>query len=135
MSACIGERTGRSPRSAPTIAKTDGRQRPLGIAALEDKLVQQAVAVVLSQVYEADFLGFSYGFRPGRGQHDALDALSVALVWQCVSWVLMPTFRASLIPWITAGCCGFSSTGLLILGCFGSFGSGCAPECRRTARG
>jgi RNA-directed DNA polymerase len=58
------------------IEKADGRQRPLGVAALEDKLVQQAVATILNQIYEEDFLGFSYGFRPGRSQHQALDALS-----------------------------------------------------------
>ena len=57
------------------IPKTDGRQRPLGIAALEDKVVQHAVGTVLNQIWEEDFLGFSYGFRPGRSQHDALDAL------------------------------------------------------------
>src|ERR1700686_2408475 len=56
------------------IEKSDGRQRPLGVAALEDKIVQQAVATILNQIYEEDFLGFSYGFRPGRSQHDALDA-------------------------------------------------------------
>jgi len=54
------------------IEKAHGRQRPLGVAALEDKLVQQAVATILNQIYEEDFLGFSYGFRPGRSQHDAL---------------------------------------------------------------
>ena len=62
-------------------------QRPLGIA-VEDKIVQQAVTTVLSAIYEVDFLGFSYGFRPGRGQHDALDALSVGLVRKKVNWVL-----------------------------------------------
>ena len=70
------------------IPKADGRQRPLGIAAVEDKIVQQAVVTVLSQIYEEDFLGFSYGFRPGRSQHDALDALSVGLRRKKVSWVL-----------------------------------------------
>src|SRR5215831_8962333 len=62
------------------IQKEDGRQRPLGIAALEDKIVQQAVVTILHQIYEEDFLGFSYGFRPGRSQHDALDALGRAHV-------------------------------------------------------
>ena len=57
------------------IPKPDGRQRPLAIAALEDKIVQRATAAVLNAIYEEDFLGFSYGFRPGRGAHDALDAL------------------------------------------------------------
>jgi group II intron reverse transcriptase/maturase len=70
------------------IPKPDGRQRPLGIAALEDKIVQQAVVWVLAAVYEQDFVGFSYGFRPGRGPHDALDALTVALVERKVNWVL-----------------------------------------------
>ena len=59
------------------IEKADGRQRPLGIAALEDKIVQQAVVTILNQIYEVDFKGFSYGFRPGRGAHQALDALAV----------------------------------------------------------
>jgi retron-type reverse transcriptase len=59
------------------IPKADGRQRPLGIAALEDKVVQQAVVTILNQIYEVDFLGFSYGSRPGRSQHQALDALVV----------------------------------------------------------
>ncbi len=70
------------------IPKPDGRQRPLGVASLEDKVVQQAVVWVLQSIYEQDFLGFSYGFRPGRGCHQALDALSVALTSKRVSWVL-----------------------------------------------
>ena len=61
------------------IPKADGRQRPLAVAALEDKIVQRATAAVLNQIYEEDFLGFSYGFRPGRSQHDALDALMVGI--------------------------------------------------------
>src|SRR3984893_4518518 len=70
------------------IPKSDGRQRPLGVAALEDKLVQQATVTILNQIYEEDFLGSSYGFRPGRSQHDALDALSVALEQKKVNYVL-----------------------------------------------
>jgi RNA-directed DNA polymerase len=70
------------------IPKPDGRQRPLAIAALEDKIVQRAVAAVMSAVYEEDFLGFSYGFRPGRSQHDALDALVVGITGRRVNWVL-----------------------------------------------
>jgi RNA-directed DNA polymerase len=70
------------------IPKADGRLRPLGIAALEDKIVQRAVAEVLNAVYETDFLGFSYGFRPGRGQHDALDALTAGIERRKVNWVL-----------------------------------------------
>jgi RNA-directed DNA polymerase len=70
------------------IPKPDGRQRPLGIAALEDKIVQRAVAQVLNAIYEGDFLGFSYGFRPGRGQHDALDALAVGITSTKVNWIV-----------------------------------------------
>ena len=70
------------------IPKADGRQRPLGIASVEDKVVQQAVNTVLSAIYEEDFLGFSYGFRQGRGQHDALDALTEAIRWRKVNWIL-----------------------------------------------
>jgi group II intron reverse transcriptase/maturase len=70
------------------IAKPDGRQRPLGIAALEDKIVQRALAEVLNAIYEEDFVGFSYGFRPGRGQHDALDALATAITRMKVSWIV-----------------------------------------------
>ncbi len=70
------------------IEKGDGRKRPLGIAALEDKIVQHAVVTILNQIYEVDFLGFSYGFRPGRSQHQALDALSYALVKKKVNYVL-----------------------------------------------
>src|SRR5215472_4496286 len=70
------------------IQKEDGRQRPLGVAALEDKIVQQAVATILNQIYEEDFLGFSYGFRPGCSQHDALDALSYALLKKKVNHIL-----------------------------------------------
>ena len=70
------------------IPKADGRQRPLGIAALEDKIVQQAVVTVLNQIYEADFKGFSYGFRPGRNPHQALDALNAGLQKKRVNWVL-----------------------------------------------
>jgi RNA-directed DNA polymerase len=70
------------------IPKPDGRQRPLGIAALEDKIVQRAVVEVLDAIYETDFLGVSYGFRPGRGQHDALDALAAGIESQAVNWIL-----------------------------------------------
>jgi RNA-directed DNA polymerase len=70
------------------IPKPDGRQRPLAVAALEDKIVQRAVAAVLNAIYEEDFLGFSYGFRPGRGQHDALDALDVAINSTKVNYIL-----------------------------------------------
>src|SRR5215471_5176669 len=75
------------------IQKEDGRQRPLGVAALEDKLVQYAVATILNQIYEEDFLGFSYGFRPGRSQHDALDALSYALLKKKVNYIVDADIR------------------------------------------
>jgi group II intron reverse transcriptase/maturase len=70
------------------IPKPDGRQRPLGVAALEDKIVQQAVVTILNQIYEEDFRGFSYGFRQGRSQHQALDALYVAITRKKVNWML-----------------------------------------------
>jgi RNA-directed DNA polymerase len=75
------------------IPKADGKQRPLGIASLEDKLVQRAVAEVLNAVYEEDFLGFSYGFRPGRSQHDALDALAAGIGNKKVNYVLDADIR------------------------------------------
>jgi RNA-directed DNA polymerase len=75
------------------IPKADGRQRPLGIASLEDKLLQRAVAEVMQAIYEADFLGFSYGFRPGRSQHQALDALAYGLTKKKVNWVLDADIR------------------------------------------
>jgi group II intron reverse transcriptase/maturase len=75
------------------IPKADGRQRPLGVAALEDKIVQQAVVTVLNQIYEADFKGFSYGFRPGRSPHQALDALTVGIQRKRVNWVIDADIR------------------------------------------
>jgi len=70
------------------IPKPDGRQRPIGVPALEDKIVQRATVEVLNAIYEADFKGFSYGFRPNRNQHNALDAVAVALDCKKVNWVL-----------------------------------------------
>ena len=78
------------------IPKADGRLRPLGIASLEDKIVQRAVVEVLNAIYEEDFLGFSYGFRPGRKPHDALDALAVGIYKKKVNWILEADIRSFL---------------------------------------
>jgi group II intron reverse transcriptase/maturase len=82
------------PSRRQYIPKPDGRQRPLGIAALEDKIVQRAMVEVLNAIYETDFLGFSYGFRPGRSQHDALDALAYGINLTAVNWVLDADIRS-----------------------------------------
>lgn len=100
------------------IPKPDGRQRPLGMAALEDKIVRHVVGTVLNQIYEEDFLGFSYGFRPGRSAHDALDALSVGIMRKNVNWVLDATFGTVLGLSPTSGWLRFSSTASGIDGFF-----------------
>src|SRR5260370_552625 len=76
------------------ITKADGLKRPIGIAALEDKVVQQAVVTILNEIYEVDFRGFSYGFRPGRHPHQALDALSVGIQRKKVNWILDADIRS-----------------------------------------
>src|SRR5262249_30757097 len=75
------------------IAKADGRRRPLGVPALEDKIVQRAAATVMNAIYDQDFLGFSYGFRQGRSPHQALDALAVGIGTKKVNWVLDADIR------------------------------------------
>ena len=82
------------PSKRRWIPKPDGRLRPLGIACLEDKIAQQALVMVLNEIYEEDFLGFSYGFRPGRGPHDALDAVWVGIKQRKVNWVLDVDIRS-----------------------------------------
>ena len=81
------------PSRGAFIPKPDGRLRPLGVAALEDKILQRAVVEVLNAIYETDFLGFSYGFRPGRSPHHALDALAAGIMGKKVNWVLDADFR------------------------------------------
>ena len=82
------------PSRRTYIPKADGSERPLAIAALEDKIVQGATVMVLNAIYEEDFLGFSYGFRPGRGPHDALDALMVGITSRKVNWILDADIRS-----------------------------------------
>src|SRR3954463_5089357 len=82
------------PSRRKYIPKAEGRQRPLGIAAIEDKIVQAAVVAILTPIYEAEFLGFSYGFRPGRSQHDALDALAYGIKTRKVNWILDADVRS-----------------------------------------
>jgi RNA-directed DNA polymerase len=82
------------PSRRVNIPKADGRQRPLAVAALEDKIVQRAVVTLLNAIYEEDFLGFSYGFRPGRGAHDALDALCVGIHSKKVSFIVDADIRS-----------------------------------------
>ena len=101
------------PSRRVAIPKPDGGTRPLGIAALEDKIVQKAVVdVILTPIYEPEFLGFSYGFRPGRGAHDALDALAFGIDRRKVGWIVDADIRAFLRSTGSREtiCCGFSST-------------------------
>ena len=84
-----------TPSRRVNIPKPDGGTRPLGVAAIEDKIVQKAVTeIILTPIYEAEFLGFSYGFRPGRGAHNALDALAVGLTRRKINWVVDCDIRA-----------------------------------------
>jgi retron-type reverse transcriptase len=90
------ERIGHNPQDESIYRRLTVGNARWAFAALEDKIVQQAVVTILNQIYEVDFKGFSYGFRPGRGPHQALDALSVGIQWKRVNWVLDADFVASL---------------------------------------
>jgi hypothetical protein len=94
------------PSRRSYIPKEDGTKRPLAVTALEDKIVQRAVAAVLNEIYEEDFLGFSYGFRPGRSRHDALDALHVGISSRKVNFILDADIRSFLdvVSYCPQGC-------------------------------
>ena len=111
MHESIAARIGRCLSGDGSYRSRDGKQRPLGIAALEDKIVQRALVAVLNAIYEEDFLGFSYGFRPGRSQHDALDALAVAICDTPVNWILDADIRSFFDRLARNGWSGSWSTG------------------------
>jgi retron-type reverse transcriptase len=94
------------------IDKADGSKRPLGVPALEDKIVQRA-SVEVCAIYEQDFIGFSYGFRPGRSAHDALDAVAVGVTARKVNWILDADIASSSTPSNTTGWSSSSSTAWL----------------------
>ena len=107
------------------IPKADGRQRPLGVAALEDKILQRAVVEVLNCIYEADFLGFSYGFRPGRSPHHALDALATGIRRKKVNFMLDADIRGFSAGLHLSSSAPHSGSGSA---CLGSISRICQPE-------
>ena len=117
------------------IPKADGRQRPLGIAALEDKILQSALCEVLNAIYETDFVGFSYGFRPGRNQHQALDAIVVGIRYKRVNWVLDADIRGYFDTidhqWLQQ----FSSIGLGTSASCATCRNGCKRACWKRGNG
>ncbi len=120
------------PSRRSYIPKEDGTKRPLAVTALEDKIVQRAVAAVLNEIYEADFLGFSYGFRPGRGQHDALDALYVGISSKKVASYWTPIFGRSSRKSPRNGWSASWNIGSAISASFGSSRNGCGPGSLKT---
>ena len=113
------------PSRRSYIPKKDGSKRPLAVAALEDKIVQRAMAAVLSAIHEEDFLGFSYGFRPKRSQHDALDALIVGISSKKVNFILGRRFPSN-------GLSASLSTGSATRASSGSSRNGCEPVSSKT---
>jgi len=114
-----------TPSRRVNIPKPDGGTRPLGVAAIEDKIVQKAVTeIILTPIYEAEFLGFSYGFRPGRGAHNALDALTVGLKRRKINWVVDCDIRAFFDNVSRSGSSDFLSTASETSGSSGSSSSG-----------
>ena len=120
------------PSRRSYIPKEDGSKRPLAVAALEDKIVQRAAAAVLSVIYEEDFLGFSYGFRPGRSQHDALDALIVGISSRKVNFILDADIGRSLRRFPRNGLSASWSTGSVTSASSGSSRNGCGPASSKT---
>ena len=121
-----------SPSRRSYIPKEDGSKRPLAVAALEDKIVQRAVSAVLSAIYEEDFLGFSYGFRPKRSQHDALDALIVGISSRKVNFILDADIRSFFTEVSQEWVVRFLKPGSATSASSGSSRNGCGPASSKT---